>query len=546
MTIHNKFNRRDFVRSLLGASVAGALGPVGQLALMREAAAATAPAFNDYKALVCIFLYGGNDSFNMIVPNASGANNAQGYSNYQAIRGSLAVSDTALDRHAAGNPYHVDGTEESAYLKGLYSLADKNIDLGINAVMPEVAQLIHANKAAVIANVGNLVAPVTRSEVKAKTANLPLFLFAHNHQQRALQTGQGNNLNDVGWAGRIADNWAGINSNSPVGLNISYAGSDRMLIGNTTVPLAIKTGAPPTYSEMKKDNNNSDTDRRAIFRALAGLENVSSTGKVSFNSANTYTSSDPFKAFYGAAARKSLDVFDLLADAWGNHTVSYTNKTDMYGNDLFTVPTSTQTGFSNDIRGGLIQEMEAVAKMIDIGAQNAFSNPVGTPHNRQIFMIKLGGFDTHAAQVSKHPLLLRELSLALGKFQAAMEELGHADKVTTFTMSDFGRTMSNNGDGTDHAWGAHHLVVGGDGSLTAGLKGGQMIGSLPDISLDGPDDYSAKGRIIPTLAQDQLNATLCRWFGVDDALMPTIFPNLANFGTVDSGLGSAYLTDLFV
>ena len=549
MTTNKNFNRRDFIRSLLGASATGALGSVGQLALMREAVAA-APALDDYKAMVCIFLYGGNDSFNMIVPN--GADDLTGHSNYQSIRGNLAVANTALDPNGS-NPYHVDGSEENAYLKGLYPLADKGIDLGINGVMPEVAQLINDNKASVIANVGNLVSPVTRDQIKAKTADLPLFLFAHNQQQRALQTGQGNNLNDVGWAGRIADNWAGINSNSPLGLNISYAGSDRMLIGRNVVPLAIRAGNPPRYNDMQNITSTSHLDRRALFKALGGES--SSTGQVNFDASKTFAPNNYFQALYGHSARKSMSVFDTLTNASNQHAelhsyaesdpmvYPYSTK-DIYGNSLFSVPDASTLGFANGIKGGLITELEAVAKMIDIGANNAFD---GSAHNRQIFMVKLGGFDTHAEQASKHPLLLRELSLALGKFQAALKELGHENKVTTFTMSDFGRTMSNNGDGTDHAWGAHHLVIGGDGSGSTGnLRGGQMIGTLPDVTLDGADDHSAKGRIIPTTAQDQLNATLCQWFGVDDALMPTIFPNLSNFGTVASGTGSAYLDDLFV
>ncbi len=545
--------RRALLRSLVGAGALGALGSVGQWALMREAAAAAAPAFNDYKALVCIFLYGGNDSFNMLIPN--GADSARGYANYVDIRGGLAVGRRKLNP-AKVNAYHVDGTEEQAYLKGLYPLADKGIDLGVNAVMPELAQLMLADKAAIISNVGNLVSRVTRAEIKAKTADLPLFLFAHNHQQRALQTGQGDNLKDVGWAGRIADNWRGINSRSPLGLNISYAGSERMLIGNQSVPLAISAGRPMRYTDMHKGFNDAHDDRRALFKALSGVS--STTDRLKFGRDNTFDSSDPFRAFYGRTARKSLDVFDILPDAWDMHAVTnnYANldpmvypysRKDIYGNALFSVPDAATLGFSNDIGGRLIGEMEAVAKMIDIGANNAFD---GSPHNRQIFMVQLGGFDTHAEQVSKHPLLLRELSLAVGKFQAALEELGHANKVTTFTMSDFGRTMSNNGDGTDHAWGAHHWVIGGDGFGSAGnLRGGQMIGQLPDISLDGADDFSAQGRIIPTLAQDQLNATLCRWFGVDDALMPRIFPNLSNFGSVnsrDTSSNSAYLNGLFV
>ena len=536
--MNNKFDRRDFLRSLVGASTTGALGVTGQLALMREAAA-MAPAFNDYKALVCIFLYGGNDSFNMLIPN--GTDNKSGYSNYQSIRGGLAVGNTNLDLNTV-NSYNVDGTEESAYRSGVHSLSSKGIDLGFNAVMPELAKLTQANKVSIIANIGNLVKPVTREQVKNETADLPLFLFSHKHQQRALQTGQGNNLNDIGWAGRIADNWGGVNSNSLLGLNISYAGSDRMLIGNNSTPMSIKAGDPPRYSDLRL-NTNANTDRRSLFRALAGFQNISATGDVNFAGGNTFSSADPFKNFYGKSVNKSLQAFELLYDAWDRHTISYTNK-DTYGNDLFSVPSAAELGFSNDIGGGLISELEAVAKMIDIGAQNAFSTPLGAAHNRQVFMVKLGGFDTHSGQISKHPLLLRELSLALGKFQTALDELGHANKVTTFTMSDFGRTMSNNGDGTDHAWGSHQMVIGGDGQKGSGnLNGGTMLGTSPDLTLDGADDFSSKGRIIPTLAQDQLNATICKWFGVDDELMPLIFPNLSNFETA---LTPPYLDNLFV
>ena len=544
MTTNNKTaNRRDFIRSLLSTSVVGALGSVGQLALMREALAET-PAFNDYKAMVCVFLSGGNDSFNMLVPNGDGTaeSNPAGYANYQSIRGDLAVANTPLD-YTLINDYHIDGSKESAYLGGVYPLNEKGIDLGVNAVMPELAKLVNENKASIIANIGNLVKPVTREGIENNTADLPLFLFAHNHQQRALQTGQGNNLNDIGWAGRIADNWTGVNSDSPIGLNVSYAGSDRMMIGNSSVPLAINSGTPPNFSNMEKDKNSVNDDRRSLFHALAGRENVSPPGKISFDPTNTPTTTDPFQAFYANASLKSMDSFELLEDAWEGHTVSY-SRTDTYGNSLFSIPSSSQLDFDDGIGGGLIEEFEAIAKMIDIGVNNAFD---GSEHNRQIFMVNLGGFDTHSGQATKHSLLLRELSLALSKFQAAMEEKGHENKVTTFTMSDFGRTMSNNGDGTDHAWGAHHIVIGGDGLNSAGnLKGGQMIGTLPDVTLDGVDDYSSKGRIIPTTAQDQLNATLCRWFGVDDALMPSVFPNLENFGTVSDDADSAYLKDLFV
>lgn len=555
MTTQHNRQRRTFLKSLLSAGVAGSLGSMGQLALMREGIAAS-PTFGDYKAMVCIFLYGGNDSFNMLIPTGGESNT--GYSDYQTIRGNLAINNTDLGLASistsngsintsnlgtgSGNPYYTDGNRDSAYTKGLYDLStSKGIKLGVNGVMPELAQLITDNKVSIVANVGNLVQPVSRIEA-LNNQNLPLFLFAHNHQQRALQTGQGNNLNDTGWAGRIADQWKGINNNSALGLNISYFGNDRMLIGDSTTPLVINPGSPPSYSEMRNSSSNSEQDRRALFKALAGIQGNSSSGNVNFDSSNTFTSNDAFKMLYGNMLNKSMETFDLLYDTWENTPISFSS-TGSYGEGLFDKPSSADLGFDNNIGGGLINQLNAVAKMIELGAKDAFQTG---NYKRQIFTVRLGGFDTHAAQNTKHPLLLRELSLALWKFQKAMEELGHEKKVTTFTMSDFGRTVSNNGDGTDHAWGAHHLVMGGDGSATSGnLNGGKMFGSLPDITLGGSADYGSKGRLIPSTAQDQFNASLCNWFGVDESIIPLIFPNLENFKS-GSGLSSAYINDLFV
>ena len=544
MSKNNVKQRRDFLKTLLAGGATGALGSMGQLALMREASAAS-PGFSDYKAMVCVFLYGGNDSFNMIIPNGTDA--LKGYPAYAASRGGLSVANNPLSvgdgtlSGGAGNPYYENGLTSSAYLKGLYAAGDSG--LAINGVMPELAHLVGSNKASLISNIGNLVQPVTREAIANQTANLPVFLFAHNHQQRALQTGQADNLKDVGWAGKIADNWAGINNNSPLGLNISYAGSDRMLIGNSSVPLAIGTGTPPRFQDMFKDQSKADADLRALYKALAGTENISTTGKVSFDQSNTFKNQDPFGSILSDASNKSMDAFDLLYDSLNGYEPNYTSK-DSYGNDLFTVPTADQLGLEDTIGGKLMSQLGAVAKMIDIGANGGFNS---TEYNRQIFMVSLGGFDTHSEQDTKHPLLLRELSLALASFQKALEDKGLENQVTTFTMSDFGRTLGNNGDGTDHAWGAHHMVMGGDGTHKAGnFNGGQVFGQLPEMVLDGADDYSDRGRIIPSTSQDQLNASLCRWFGVDNALMPTLFPNLANFGASPGDINSAYLDDLFI
>ncbi len=530
----SKINRRKFMQYLAAGGAAGTFGSVSQLAMMKQAVAAE-PGFSEYKALVCVFMLGGNDGFNMLIPSDAS------HADYEAIRAALAVqkndlglSSISSDLHngtmgeAGANLYNVDLTQVKAYTKGFYDLNSKGIKLGVNGVMPEFAQLVMDDKLSIIANSGNMVAPVTRDQIKNETANLPLFLFAHNHQQRALQTGQANNLEGIGWAGKIADNWAGVNNNSPLGLNISYSGNNRMLIGDSTSPLVLKPGTPTTFRDMVADKRTYDDQRRALFKELINI------GK----------NSDPFQQLSAGLLDRSINNFDLLSTTWNSKDISYATK-GPYGEGLFEVPSAQMLGFRDNVNKGFIPRMETVAKMIELGAKDDFNTG---NYKRQIFFVGLGGYDTHAGQAENHSKLLRELSLGLWKFQKAMEELGHADKVTTFSMSDFGRTLSiNAGEGTDHAWGSHHFVMGGAGDHASGsLNGGTMIGTLPDLNPDGPDDYSDKGRIIPTTSQDQVNASICQWFGVDGALIPQIFPNVSNFATTPGDVSSAYLNDLFV
>jgi uncharacterized protein (DUF1501 family) len=538
--------RRDFVKALAGLGGINTLGAAGSLFLPAHAVAA-APDFGDYKALVCIFLYGGNDTFNMLVPAGTDAH--KGYDPYAEIRGQLAVTNENLGLNqiasnggdlnqgrlgdGSGNPYNVNLNQRSAYTRGIYSLSSKGIDLGVNAVMPELAQLIIDDRVSILANSGTLVRPVTRAEIKAGNAELPLYLFAHNHQQRALQTGQADNLGSIGWAGKIADHWINSNQDNPLGLNISYAGMNNMLTGIRTSPLVLKAGQPPDIKHLREGDGNVSEDRRALFKALAGIEG--STTRLEFGANRTASTSDPFKALYNHMLIRSLSSFDQLTQNWNAIETNYSTP-GPYGEALFEIPTAQQLGFSSSLDGQLIAQLEAVAKMIHITA----SGNLGADYNRQIFFVRSGGYDTHANQASHHPLRLRELSLALWKFQKAMEELGHADKVTSFTMSDFGRTLTSNGDGTDHAWGAHQLVMGGYGTGTAGLlDGGKLIGKLPSLQLEGDDSISDKGRFIPSLSQDQVNAALTNWFGVDQEFMPSLFPNLTHFQTTDN-IESAY------
>jgi uncharacterized protein (DUF1501 family) len=264
------------------------------------------------------------------------------------------------------------------------------------------------------------------------------------------------------------------------------------------------------------------------------------TSQLDFNTANTPTSGDYFKNLYNRLLLKSISTFEHLNSRWQATQLDLATH-DSYGQELFSIPTDDQLGFSKNITGSLISQLESVTKMIHMGATGI----LGSGYNRQIFLVQLGGFDTHASQADNHPLLLRELSLGLWKFQQAMEELGYAQQVTTFTMSDFGRTLTRNEDGTDHAWASNQLVMGGIGDHSAGsLDGGKLFGTLPDLQLGSADDYGEKGRYIPTIAQDQINAAVARWFGVDDSLMRRLFPNLANFQS-GSNYDSAF-TKLFV
>ncbi|MES9827591.1 MAG: DUF1501 domain-containing protein [Candidatus Thiodiazotropha sp.] len=544
-------HRRDFLKQATVMGGLGLLAPLGQLSYTSPCLAA-APDFSDYKALVCIFLYGGNDTFNMLIPY--GGAPGKGYMEYASVRRDLAVADRDLDLSSvttgntnlnrgnlgsgSANPYNANQTQSTAYTQGLYPLTAKGIDLAVSGVMPELAQLIVDNRVSIVANTGTLVEPVNRADIIAGGAELPKFLFAHDHQQRELQTGRADDLGHIGWAGRIADAWNDINAGNPVGLNLSYFNNDLMMVGRNSSPLVLKANNPPSIGHLRTGVNRYRDDRRALFKALAGVQG--NTSRLDFNTANTASTGDYFKGIYNRLLLKSLSTFDFLNNSWQAIHMDFATP-DSYGRELFSIPTSQQLGFTNNIGGLLIRQLASVTKMIHMGA----SGILGPGYNRQIFLVRLGGFDTHAGQAEHHPLLLRELSLALWKFQMAMEELGYSQQVITFTMSDFGRTLTHNGDGTDHAWASNQLVMGGIGDHSPGsLDGGKLFGTPPDLRLGGNDDYGDKGRYIPTTAQDQVNAAIAQWFGVDDSLMRSLFPNLVNFQT-GADYDSAY-TGLFV
>jgi uncharacterized protein (DUF1501 family) len=411
-------------------------------------------AFTDYKALVCVFLFGGNDSFNMVVPRSLAE-----YNVYAASRQNLAVArDTLLPIE----PLTSDGAQ-----------------YGLHPGMSGMRDLFETGRAAVIANVGPLIQPTTRDQYLNHSVPVPPQLFSHNDQQDQWQTLRGRAGIKTGWAGRIADALAADTGAQQIALNISLNGTTPFQAGARTLPYTIGTTGAPIYFGMTMSPE--DRERRAAFETLLG-ENWLSI----------------FSRAFARVNRRALDTADLVNAA------------------LATAPTLA-TPFP---ASRLAQQLAMVAKLIAVRDALEMS--------RQIFFVAAGGFDTHDNQVADQPNLLSDVSASIAAFHAATIELGVATQVTTFTQSDFGRTLTSNGDGTDHGWGGHQLVAGD------AVRGRDIYGRMPRLEIGGLDDAGA-GRIVPTTAVDQFAATLAKWFGVADTQLDLIAPNLPNFAQRDLG-----------
>jgi uncharacterized protein (DUF1501 family) len=447
MTLHT---RRDILRltccSAAGASLLTGLSKLGLVSALAQGT-------TGYKALVCIFLFGGNDSNNVLVPTDSR------YTQYLQARSVLALPQSQL------LPLQING--QSTY--------------GLHPNMPEMQGYFNNQKAlAVVANVGTLVQPTTQATYRAFT-NLPENLFSHSDQQDQWQSAQLAGTPVSGWAGRVADNVQTFNAAAQFPPILSISGSPVFCTGVTTRPFSMDPGQPP------------------------GLQG--------------FDSSAPSQARY--TATQQLLTFDS-----GLSMVQAANAVTGQAVKFATVLSSAlqsiaplQTKFpATDLGQQLQQVAQVIAAQSALGVQ------------RQIFFCSYGGFDTHADQLPQQVQLLSAVSQGMSAFYQATQELGVANEVTTFTLSEFSRTLEpgSNG-GSDHAWGSHQLVLGG------AVKGNAIYGTFPTLALGGPDDADQNGRWIPTTALDQYAATLATWFGVSPANLSAIFPNLANFSASNLG-----------
>ncbi len=481
-------NRRDFIKlnALLAASSVLPINLFGS-------------GFNDYKALVIILLHGGNDSLNMFIPT-----NVDKFEEYSKARGILAIKNNKLElpisngklalEAGENNPYYDGGTIVNSYTKGFY---DSEFGIGINPLMPELAYLAKEGNLAVVSNMGTLHEPTTKEDIAKKRVKLPIYLYSHNSQRALFYTGNSQNQSSIGWAGHLADIWGDVNNSSVYGLNIAIDSAVKMLYGKDTNPLVISNRGPTRYSKVKDEE-------RILYDKLLQI-----------NSNNDY------KRLYNKLKKSSFKYQDTLNDDWDSVTLSF-NSTNGYGDELFTKLGYQKLGVkSTEVTGfGLMDKLKAVTKLIQIGKNRGF--------NREIFFITQGGYDTHGNQKVQHARLLRELSCAMYDFNMAIKDLGLSDSVTTFNISDFGRSAGNNGNGSDHAWGGHYFVLGG------AVKGG-LYGELPSLELGGIDDATKKGRLIPKISHTQYYSTILNWFGVDEATTLKLFPELSNFSNKNLG-----------
>jgi len=457
----SKLSRRRFFGQASCAAVSSVpvLNTLLNLRLAEGLATASAPSTGEYRALVCLFFAGGNDSFNMLVPREASA-----YASYQSARSDLALTPQQLiDIHPAGLPSYA-----------------------VHGGMPELASLFEAGHASFVANVGTLIEPVqTRTQVANSLKRLPLGLYSHSDQIEQWQTGMPHSRSGVGWGGRLSDILSSLNTIPSVPMQISLDGGNVWQTGNNVAEYAI------TPEGAVGLNNYNDV--------WVQYQDVRNSLSAAVDSQLTQQYSNLLAQTFNARKKQALDAYKIFSEA-----------------SAPALPAGVT--FPNTYVGSrLAMVARAIQGRSAMGA------------TRQTFFVQWGGWDHHSDTLLYQGEMLPQVSAAIGAFHSAMTALGMQDKVALFTASDFGRTLTSNSRGSDHAWGSNQVVVGG------GLAGKRIFGSYPSL-LVNPDVGAevnpldtGRGRFIPTTSCDSFFAELALWLGVSKTDLPYILPNIGNF-----------------
>lgn len=450
----NHINRRQFLGQASCAAVGttSLFSTLSSLMLTNSAVAQNAASFNDYRALICLFLPGGNDSYNLLVPTGAA------YSQYEQVRADLALPQNSL---LPINP-----------------LSNAGRPLSVHPGAAGLQTLFEQQKLAFIANVGSLVRPTTISDFNTGNS-LPYGIFSHSDQQEQWQTSIPDVRSGIGWAGRAADMLDTANVNSSVSMNISISGNNLLQVGNQVLPYTVNADGAPALNGYAGDSGYNPIRHSAIDNQLAQeYKNM-------------------LEKTYSRLKRGSLDAYQLFSEATSNPLPA-----DNLGD------------------GPLGKQLRQVAKII------AGRNTLGV--KRQIFYVQWGGWDFHDNVIDNMAAMIPVVSQAVKAFYDLTVAMGVANNVTLFSGSEFGRSLTSNAKGSDHAWGGNQFVVGG------AVNGKQIYGQYPDLN-QGSSLDTGRGRLIPTTSVDQMAAEMALWMGISKSDLPIVLPNISRFYDINSG-----------
>lgn len=517
-------SRRVFLRH--GAVLSALAGAGAPLALnLLAAGSAAAQGAPDYRAIVCLFLFGGNDTYNTVLAtdghNGAGAPAAgSSWAAYVATRNqapdpiALLAPGVAADGTAtAGTPARLGGVLPIA------PLAAQGRTFALHPLLGELRTMFDTDRRlAVVANVGPLVMPTSKAQYGSATHPKPARLFSHNDQQSTWQALAPEGATR-GWGGRMGDALAAMNTNA-VFTAVSASGSAVWLNGNSVQQYQVSTSGAIRLGANAGGQVYGST---AVAEALNRIVGAARGGHV-------------LQADVAGVSQRAIAAEATLRTALVPSSDARVGTAPVSGN--YNANTDPKLTYLNPLTGaqaanGLAQQFQVVARMIEAGMRGA------TGARRQVFFVSQGGFDTHDLQNRNHADLMARVNQALRYFDTTLGNLGARNLVTTFTASDFGRTFTSNGDGTDHGWGAHHFVMGG------AVRGGDLYGTFPVLAtknagnnnFDGSPDQLGNGSLLPATSVDQLAATLGTWFGLSGTQLADIFPNLANFDAAARNLG---------